>query len=171
MTHTSVQQTSVANLGQLVDLLHQMEPEDYRRSLPILSGGSVGKHVRHIVEFYQCLFNGVPEKEVDYDARERNLFLETDLYFAGETLQEIMHQINRLAADQLLYLRASYPPDETILIPTSMYRELIYNLEHCVHHQATIRIGVQTMARPYALDPAFGVAPSTIRHQQTVCAP
>jgi len=168
--HHSLQQTTVSTLQQLIDLLLQLETEIYARPLPVLSGGSVGKHVRHIAEFYSCLFSGLDSGIVDYDARQRNLLLENDNRFAVHTLQEIINYIGEIQTDRALSLRALYMADEAMHVPTTLYRELIYNLEHCIHHLATIRIGVSASNSNCLIPPNFGVAPSTLQHRQSICA-
>lgn len=46
-------------------------------------------------------------------------------------------------------------------IETNFTRELLYNLEHCIHHQALIRVAVCKLTR-IQLPSNFGVAPSTL---------
>ncbi len=170
MNHT-LQNTTSQTLLQLQTLLQQMSPERYRESLPVLSDSSVGKHVRHVLEFYQCLFNGLPGGLVDYDTRIRDLILETDISTAIVALEAVLKRIAQVAADQALRLQTTYGTHEAVVVPTTLYRELIYNLEHCIHHQALIRIGVQSLAQSHELPVTFGVAPSTVQHQQITCAP
>jgi uncharacterized damage-inducible protein DinB len=168
--HSSLQHTTVNTLQQLIDLLLQLEPDTYAQPLPVLSGSSLSQHVRHITEFYLCLFNGLTSGQVDYDARQRNLQLETDSRFAIKILEGIINHVQGVQEDQSLHLKATYDADTALLVPTTLYRELIYNLEHCIHHLATIRIGVSTGANIYLISQNFGVAPSTIQHRQTTCA-
>jgi hypothetical protein len=168
--HSSLQQTTVSTLQQLIDLLLQLDPGIYAQPLPVLSGSSLSGHVRHITEFYLCLFKGLAGREVDYDARQRNPLLETDNLFAIQLLESIIKEVQTLQADRPLQLRASYDADATLLVPTTLYRELIYNLEHCIHHLATIRIGISTGTTQYNIPKNFGVAPSSIHYRQSQCA-
>ncbi len=56
------------------------------------------------------------------------------------------------------------------MIASNFYRELIYNIEHAVHHMAIMKIGVLEVA-PYVSMPLdFGVAVSTIRHKKSETA-
>jgi hypothetical protein len=66
----------------------------------------------------------------------------------------------------LLELDYAVNPAEMQKVPTNFLRELVYNIEHAVHHMALIRIGVREVAPHITLPPDFGVAASTIRHQQ-----
>ncbi|QHT71785.1 DinB family protein [Rhodocytophaga rosea] len=167
---STLQQHTVSTLHQLIDLLLQLDSLTYAQPLPILSGGSLSGHVRHIAEFYLCLFQGLQNGQVDYDARKRNRLLETDNLFAIQTLQEIIRNVEEIEEDKLLYLKAAYMAEGSLLVQTTLYRELIYNLEHCIHHLATIRIGVSALTDQYSIPHNFGVAPSTIQHRQSTCA-
>jgi hypothetical protein len=53
---------------------------------------------------------------------------------------------------------------------SNIERELMYNIEHTIHHLAIIKIGLNAVAPQIALSEHFGVAPSTIRHKQNICA-
>jgi hypothetical protein len=48
-------------------------------------------------------------------------------------------------------------------ISSSLQRELLYNLEHSIHHQALIRAGLIELNLQHLLSVDFGVAPSTLR--------
>lgn len=167
---STLQQTTVSTLQQLIDLLLQLDPGTYAQPLPVLSGSSLSVHVRHIAEFYLCLFQGLQKGQVDYDARKRNPLLEADNLFAIQTLEGIVSSVERVQEDKILHLKATYMAEGPLLVQTTLYRELIYNLEHCIHHLATIRIGVNALTNQYAIPQNFGVAPSTIQHRQSTCA-
>jgi hypothetical protein len=167
---STLQQHTISTLQQLIDLLLQLDPGIYAQPLPLLSGSSLSGHVRHIAEFYLCLFQGLESSQIDYDARERNPALETDNLFAIQTLEAIVASVKEVQEDKTIYLKATYMADRPLLVQTTLYRELIYNLEHCIHHLATIRIGVSALSNQYTIPKNFGVAPSTIQHRQTTCA-
>ena len=165
MHSSSLQKASVHVLGQLVSVLGTLRAEDFRTPLPVLSGGTIGRHVRHLVEFYQCLFGGLVSGTVDYDARARNPVLEEERDLAVAALEYLVRRVGEIQTDQPLTLCTRYAPGEKVTISTTLYRELIYNLEHCIHHQATIRIGLQALFQPAPLPDSFGVAPSTLQYQ------
>jgi uncharacterized damage-inducible protein DinB len=169
--YSPLPETTVDTLQQLIDLLLQLEPPLYTQPLPVLSGSTLGQHVRHIAEFYLCLFSGISAGQVDYDARKRNLLLETDTGYARQILEDIIRQVQGVEEDRDLHLKVCYQPQNALLVPTTLYRELIYNLEHSIHHLATIRIGVSACGSTCRLPQNFGVAPSTLHYrQQSTCA-
>jgi hypothetical protein len=151
---------------QLRDLLDKITGQQYTRPATSLFGASVGEHVRHILEGFQCLENGYESGIVNYEKRERNKRIQTDKEFARELMHIISRTINQ--PNKKLSLEASYDlvSNNTLIVHTNYYREIIYNLEHTVHHMALIRVGITEVAS-IKLPAEFGVAPSTIRHRKT----
>ena len=54
---------------------------------------------------------------------------------------------------------------EELLIQSNYERELLYNLEHCIHHQALIKVAI-IQSNSVAIDENFGVARSTIEYRK-----
>ena len=163
----------IKNLIEIKDLLKGLSQEQYNRQLEILTNASIGQHVRHILEFYQCLFNGEQNQHVNYDERQRDLKLETDIYFTVKTIDEIVNALLEVKSDFSVTFVADYSTSENqtpLLIPSSFYRELAYNLEHSVHHQALIKVAITEMKLTSLVKDTFGYAPSTIRHLNKTCA-
>ncbi len=162
----------IKNLIEINDLLKGLSQEQYGRKLEILTDASIGQHVRHILEFYQCLFKGETSKEVNYDARQRDLKLETDIHFASKTIDTIINALLEVKGDFSITFIANYSTsenEEVQLIQSSFYRELAYNLEHSIHHQALIKVAITEMQLTSLVNDTFGFAPSTIRHIR-ICA-
>ena len=55
--------------------------------------------------------------------------------------------------------------DTLIEIESNYNRELLYNLEHCIHHQALIKVAIIQSAT-IEIDENFGVARSTIEYRK-----
>ncbi|MBL0328267.1 MAG: DinB family protein [Bacteroidetes bacterium] len=162
----------IHNLIEIKDLLNGLSQEQYNRKLEILSDASIGQHVRHILEFYKCLFAGEQSKEVNYDVRQRDLKLETDLPFASQTIDKIVNALLDIKSDFPVTFIADYSTkdgQQPEYIPSSFYRELAYNLEHSIHHQALIKVAITEMQLTTLVKDTFGYAPSTIRHIK-ICA-
>jgi hypothetical protein len=162
------------NLKQLAGLLQKLTDKTYTAKLEVLNQSSLGMHVRHIVEFYQCLEKATYTGMVNYDDRKRNKLLETDRIACIQEIEKIIIFIKEVKLERLLRLQCDYDLDsereEPLEIETSIVRELQYNLEHSVHHMAIIRIGVSILDDTIKLSPDFGVATSTLRKRE-LCAP
>jgi hypothetical protein len=159
----------IQNLLQIRELVNNMKEEDFVNKLEILSRSSIGQHLRHILELYQCLLDGTVTNEVNYDNRKRNLKLESDPAFALRTIEEISEKIFNLDSDRCLSLVGSFSAstEKKLTIQTSIYRELAYNLEHSIHHQALIKIGLSALQLSHLVDEDFGVAPATIKFKNS----
>jgi uncharacterized damage-inducible protein DinB len=167
----TLQQSSEIILNQLSELLEKMNPVQYQSPVDSLSGSSIGSHVRHILEFYECLVKGVENGTVDYDSRSRIRLLETDVEFALTVLKKIIGTINSIQSDLKLNLKVDLSTGENpVTIHTTFNRELVYNIEHAIHHMAIIKIGVSLAYPALELDKNFGVAYSTIKYKTQLCA-
>jgi hypothetical protein len=163
---------SNAILNQLSDLLHQVKDEDFCRPVKTLGQSTIGQHLRHTLEFFICLEQGFEQGRVNYDKRQHDKLIETDRFLALHTIQKIKEFILARQVDQPLQLEVGYHQDteETIVVASNFFRELIYNIEHAVHHMAIMKIGVLEVAPYVLLPPDFGVAVSTIRHKKSETA-
>ena len=149
------------SLNELIDLLNQLSQIEYSKSCPDLSNATIGEHTRHIIEMFQCLENQCDSGIVNYDNRMRNIRIQTDTLFAIENIIKI--QINLDKKNINLELLQVIDGEE-IRIASNYHRELLYNLEHCIHHQALIKVAV-LQCETVKIDPNFGVARSTIEYR------
>jgi len=161
--------SSAHNLHQLNGVLKQTALIQYKAPLSILFESSLGMHVRHILEFYQCLMNAVHSGVVNYDARARNKRIENDLSFAIQTAENIIIDLNNLEANSSLELHCSQELEGAMhKIPTNLYRELSYLIEHTIHHMAMIKMAYDHNFDEIEIHSHFGVAYSTIKYQEGV---
>lgn len=153
-------QTTLRDLRHALD---RLDEEQYTMPCDTLSGSSVGQHVRHVVELFQCLLKGYGTAIVDYDARPRNQAIATDKEFARECLDDIRDALSR--PDKPMALHAHFGRDgEPFVLSTTYFREVFYNVEHAIHHMALIRIGINEISA-IELPVEFGVSPSTLKYQ------
>jgi hypothetical protein len=159
-------QASVDNIFQQLEAsLIQLSPAQYNQKIEILSGATIGQHVRHVIEMVSCLQSGYAIGVINYEKRKRDIVLET----SSEAAIQLMHQIgNELDKEnKALILEAGFDDDshDTHNIPTNYFREIAYNLEHAIHHMALIKIGFQAVSK-VPLPAGYGVASSTIKHRR-----
>ena len=154
-------------LSQLTDLIQQIQESDFSKPSATLSGSTIGQHVRHTLEFFLCFEAGYREGVVNYDRRARDTRIETDQQLALNTIRQIIAVLPHLEEHRPLVLKMAYDPmeSECVSVSTNCLRELVYNIEHAVHHMAIIKIAVREMASYVSLDEDFGIAASTIRHR------
>jgi hypothetical protein len=163
---SSIKQT-LTELNSVVTLL---DDKLFSKSLTIFSGSSVGMHARHIIEFYQCLlFQSSNGQLINYDKRERDLLLQSNLDYFTHTVNNLiikLEELNKTKWDTPLSITNDCEHGHADIISSNLARELHYNLEHTIHHAAFIKIGVLTLMPDAELPKTFGIAPSTLRHQK-----
>jgi hypothetical protein len=150
------------SLDELIELLSQLSKEEYSEPCFELSGSSIGEHTRHIVEMFQCLVRNYDSAIVNYDKRDRNKQIQTNTHFAIQTIFDVKNNISKenknIELQQLI-------DGESIQIQSNYFRELLYNLEHCIHHQALIKVAI-LKSEKITVDSNFGVARSTIEYRK-----
>ncbi len=168
--HTLVVNSNIFFLNQGIELLTEVSDDQYSSNDGKYNKSGIGRHFRHIIEHYISLLNE-QDGHVDYDARERNLRLEVDREFMISTMREIMENLqvfstNPDALDKLITVRSNEGVGEenSPLSRSTIRRELQFLISHTVHHYALIGLILKTMG--FNPSPEFGVAPSTLRHEQ-----
>jgi len=149
-------------LNELVSLLSQLSNNDYTSQCKALSNSTIGEHTRHIIEMFQCLENQYESGVVNYDKRNRDSRIQSDTVFALECIENVKKQLNK--EDKKIMLQQLVDAEE-LYIETNYFRELLYNLEHCIHHQALIKVAVLQLEH-LQIDADFGVARSTIEYRK-----
>ena len=170
---SSLQQIAGYVLNDLRHYLKVIEPVLYQAPMSLLSGSTIGQHTRHIIEFYNCLIdqNGIGDTPtINYARRQRDYRIESEPDHALSLVNTICDQLENLHADKKCFLDCTEHGQENLLIASTIGRELIYNIEHTIHHLAIVKIALKASAPSIDLPEHFGVAPSTIRHRQESCA-
>ena len=150
---------------QLSETLNQLSNEEYVQPSKILLNATIGQHVRHIIELFQCLEKGYNEGVVNYEKRKRDYQIETNKELATALLKAVYQTIERPNKEITLETEDYYDTMEIASIPSNYYRELAYNLEHTIHHMALIRVGVNEVST-IELPDEFGVAYSTVKYRK-----
>ena len=155
-------------LDQLADVVTQMNEHDFARPAETLGSSTIGQHVRHTLEFFICFENGYSSGVINYDKRAHDKLIESDKYIALSEIDRIRNFIATFV-EKPLKLEVGYDliNEDFVTIETTSTRELVYNIEHAVHHMAIMKIGIREIASYIRLDPDFGIAASTIRYKDS----
>jgi len=122
---------------------------------------SIGTHIRHILDFYDCIFNMNTEDKVDLTARSRNKEVESDCGCAQDYLNLI---IGRLSSTVLDINEAVLVVDDLGLgkteIPYTYGSLLAQANSHTIHHYAIINYIFDSLGIVIN-DTEFGYNPTT----------
>ncbi|WP_298498012.1 DinB family protein [uncultured Algibacter sp.] len=122
---------------------------------------SIGSHIRHILDFYDCICNVNTENKVDLTARSRNKNVEADCVCAKDYLKQIIERLNA----------ASFDINDNILviddlgigkteIPYTYGSLLAQANSHTIHHYAIINYIFDSLGIVIN-DSDFGYNPTT----------
>jgi hypothetical protein len=152
----------------LKKLLLNLNDASYTFSSAWLSGSTVGQHSRHVIELVQCLANDYEKGTVCYDKRKRDKLTETTVQYAVSSIDDLITRLP--VTDKLMNLEAILDAGEgkSSMIHTTYQRELVYNIEHAVHHLALIKVALKEMNIEPG-DENIGVAYATIQYRKA-CA-
>lgn len=165
----SLFQTAAALLLQLRAYLSVLTPQQYQGKSKVLLGSSIGEHTRHLLEFFQCLLlqAAAEPRQIDYAARERDPRLEADPAFALAMAEQLALALQGLSGNPPCRVSVADVTGEegAPTVPSCLEREILYNIEHTIHHLAIIRIGLGEAAPGLELPEDFGVARSTLSYK------
>jgi hypothetical protein len=155
-------------VDQCDQLLNLISSQDYVATSQ--GSSSVGAHVRHILDRFQCCFGGLHDGCIDYDARKRDQAIENSLDAASFALSTVSKRIQDLdiancLGDTVSVFESVHQERPPIAIPSSVGRELMGLVTHSIHHLAIIALTVKAFG--YQLHGDFGKAPSTIVYERS----
>lgn len=157
-----IYQSAKKSLQELAQVVQKLSAQDFSNPCPALSGATIGEHTRHVLEMFQCLLTQYDSGAINYDQRKRDTTLQTQPNVALHIIDFILEDIEKPNKPLIL---ESTTDDFQTNISTNYHRELMYNLDHCVHHQALIKVAI-TLSNTIEIDPDFGVARSTLAYRK-----
>jgi len=161
-----LQKISVEVLRQIIHLCKQLSDEDYSKNLNLLMNNSIGKHVRHIINFFDLTIQSNKDSTLDYSLRKRDLFLETNTEKTIQKIEAIITKIMNIDTSKKITLKTCYDLENNDSFSTKscIERELVYNIEHAIHHMAIIKIALLKYFPHIETVENFGIAYSTVKY-------
>lgn len=127
---------------------------------------SIGSHVRHILDFYNCIINE-HENQVDLTKRERNLKVETNCEIALDYLKYLQKELQEMNPDEN---RLIYVCDDlgsgTIELNYTFGALMAQANSHTIHHYAIINYILSSLGVSLQ-DSRFGFNPTTPVSEET----
>ncbi|MDP0500605.1 MAG: hypothetical protein Q7P63_10945 [Verrucomicrobiota bacterium JB022] len=163
---TALTSDNIACLEQGRVLLRALPAGMYAQPCAQCFNSTMGGHLRHNTDHYECFLKGYRTGEIDYDARSRDTLIETDAEYAEGVLGRLaegLAEVDEAMLDEPVRVKMDGGCSEE-WSHSSIRRELQFLLSHTIHHYALIvAIGQSFGFRDFPAK--FGVAPSTLKHR------
>lgn len=152
---------NIEALEQVLSLVRAAKGALYTE-VPAAVAYGTGRHVRHILDHYVALQSGLDSGHVDYDKRCRDSDVETDSSVAEQRIIALIHWLGEnVAADIKLNMKTeiSVSNQHHVTVNSSLRRELVYLLNHTLHHCAYASLILRLLG--VNTDAHIGIAPAT----------
>jgi uncharacterized damage-inducible protein DinB len=160
---------NVQLLEQARAILARLDDATYARASALNPEGSIGRHLRHCLDFYRCFLDGLKLDRIDYTHRERDGEVEERREAAADRIGEILRglQTIEVGGHRPILVRDEEHPGAMAAAGwsrSSVARELQFLASHTLHHLALTAM----LLRFFGVEPgaAFGVAPSTLLYRE-----
>ncbi len=129
-THTLLKAKSLLNTLSDDELRNDSVPPYY---------SCVGSHIRHILDFFDCILEGIESGEVDLTARRRDLRVEQQCDFASESIDRVVSSLRAIGGQSDAHVNVT---DDLGLGKTTIKQTVSGLLaqanSHTIHHYAII---------------------------------
>lgn len=152
------------NLNRGIRLLQSIDNQQYTNASVKPYHSSIGGHMRHILDVFDCIFEGLPYSEIDLTARKRNALVEEHIAYALDYFEEIIAKLRNLKKDDLeAFVKVT--DDLGLGKVTSTYTLgaiLVQAHSHAIHHFASLGYIISELGIELP-DADFGYNPTTPR--------
>jgi uncharacterized damage-inducible protein DinB len=152
-------------LDELMRLVITLPTEAYC-ARPSRVSGSIGEHVRHVLDHVSSLVGANPLSALSYDHRSRGTAVETQPSIAVREMMRLDAALerwgDRILEDPVVVTAVTSTAQESVTGWSSFARELAFVMNHTIHHQAIIALLLERLDAELP-DERFGYAPSTPR--------
>lgn len=153
---------ATANLKRAATLIPMLEAESYSNSNIGPYYSSIGEHLRHVLDIFKCLVDGLDSKVVDLSDRVRGTEAETIPERGLQYLNAVIKDLARLRdIDQATPITVI---DDlglgTVDVPSTLGAVLCQAHSHAIHHFASIGYLLHLQGLPLP-DCKFGYNPTT----------
>lgn len=157
-------------IDEIIEALNVIPQDIYVGSIDLFDGVTIGRHFRHIYDFFNCLTTQCEHDQVDYAQRERDTVIETNKEISIEHFSNLKLSVQDLEESKVLSVYADFKSDDGSRpeVKTTVGRELMYVYDHAIHHLAIIKIGLQSVDPTLPIKKNLGVAASTTFHQYAI---
>ncbi len=150
------------NLNNAIALLKAIDTTVYQDDSVGPYYSSIGSHIRHTLDFFECIVNGLDSNNIDLTARKRDELLSSDKELAIKyiyKLQEILLSYVGVNTDYLIHVTDDMGRGK-VTVSYTLESILSHANSHAVHHYATIGYILDHLGIELKI-PGFGYNPTT----------
>ncbi|MEW7290413.1 DinB family protein [Aquimarina sp. 2304DJ70-9] len=150
------------NLNNAIALLKVIDSTTYRDASLGPYYSSIGSHIRHTLDFFDCIISGLDSNDIDLTARKRDEILSSDKEAAIlhiYTLQETLLSYVDVNTDYLIHVTDNMGQGK-VTVSYTLESILAHANSHTVHHFATIGYILDYLGKEIKI-PGFGYNPTT----------
>jgi len=157
--HSIIEATSI-NLSKSKVLLNQLTDSQLTDASISPYYSCVGSHIRHILDFYDCILNGLDADKIDLTARARDVRVEQDCEYASLNVDRVLNAVEKLENAEKQVTVIDDLGAGKVALPYTVAALLSQANSHTIHHYAIIsyildRLDVEVT------DTSFGYNPTT----------
>ena len=157
----------VHNLDRGVKLLNSIDDNQYSDITIAPYYSSIGGHIRHILDIFDCIFDGLEQGEVDLAARKRNVLAEQQVSAGLTYFNQVIEKLNSLSnvdLNQIVPVKDDLGLGE-ITQNYTLGSALIQAHSHAIHHFASLGYLINQLGIELP-DNDFGYNPTTPRTEE-----
>ncbi len=155
------------NLNQANELLTQIDTETYTNESVGPFFSSIGSHLRHTLDFFNCLIDGLDGNKIDLTARKRDNKIATDINTAKtliQNIQETLFRFKDINTNYLVHVTDNLGQGNTEINYT-LESVLSHANSHMIHHFAMIGYILHALDAKVNIE-GFGYNASTPQEQR-----
>jgi len=154
------------NLNRGIKLLNSISDTQYSDTSVAPYYSSIGGHMRHILDVFDCIFDGLETKKIDLTARKRNELAENKTSFGIAYFEQVISKLNSIDSSKLDEI--SEVTDDLglgdITANYTLASALIQAHSHAIHHFASIGYIIAQLELELP-DTDFGYNPTTPKRE------
>ena len=150
------------NLKKGIELLNSISEQQYKNTTVAPYKASIGAHMRHVMDVFDCVFLGLDCGEIDLISRNRSMEVEQDILLGKEYAKTILFKMNTLSShdmNRFVFVTDTLGSGK-IRTQYTLAGILMQAHSHAIHHYAIIgyilhQLGIELP------DAVFGLNPTT----------
>lgn len=149
-------------LNSAVALLDAIDSKTYQDTSIGPYFSSIGSHIRHTLDFFDCIITGLDTNDIDLTARKRDEVLSTDKEVAKQhiyNLQETLTSYVDVNTDYLIHVTDNMGKGK-VTVNYTLDSILCHANSHAIHHYAVIGYILDQLGVTIKI-PGFGYNPTS----------